>query len=37
VLERLISGVMGTKFGIEVAEDSDPDGFRHGDILAGRV
>jgi hypothetical protein len=35
VLERFVGGVMGTKVGIEITENSDPDGFGHEDILAG--
>jgi hypothetical protein len=30
MLERFVGGVMGTKFGVEVSQNSDPDGVRHG-------
>ena len=33
VLQRIVRRVMGTEFGIEIAEDPDPNGFGHGDIL----
>ncbi len=29
MLERIVGRVMGTEFGIEIAENSDPDGFGH--------
>jgi hypothetical protein len=29
VLERIVGRVMGPEFGIEIAENSDPDGFSH--------
>ena len=29
VLERIVGRVMGTEFGIEIAENPDPDGFGH--------
>jgi hypothetical protein len=34
MLQRLSGGVMGTEFGVEISKNSDPDGFRHGAILA---
>jgi len=34
MLERFVGRVMGPVVGIEVAENSDPDGFGHGVILA---
>jgi hypothetical protein len=33
VLEGFVGGVMRPVVGIEVAENSDPDGFGHGVIL----
>ena len=29
MLERVVGRVMGTEFGIEVADNPDPDGFGH--------
>ncbi len=37
MLQRLGRGVVGTKFSIEIAEDSDANGITHGSIVLERV
>jgi hypothetical protein len=33
MLDRIVGRVVGTEFGVEIAENPDPDGFAHSDIL----